>query len=173
MAEFPAALPFVLAHEGGQVNDPDDPGGATNFGVTQATLDRWNEKHPEAAFPASVNDLSLDQASAIYRADYWRFDGLDEQRVATKLLDMAVNMGLGTAVKLAQEALNDLGACLRVDGAYGPKTEATINSVGADRMLALLCAASADHYQALAAWRPASRKFLKGWLKRAAEVPHP
>lgn len=171
MAELSKALSYVLAHEGGFSNDPDDPGGATNFGIIQKTLDAWNEKHHEAGFPASVRELTVDQAAEIYRANYWRFDGLDDQRVATKLFDMVVNMGMIAAVKLTQEALNDLGAGLTLDGRYGPRTEATINYVAPESMLQLLCAASADHYQALAAWRPASQKFLKGWLKRAAEVP--
>jgi type VI secretion system secreted protein VgrG len=167
MADFFRALPFLLRHEGGWSDNPADPGGATNFGITLAEAQRHGI--PDAT---ALLHITPDQVAAIYKADYWRFDGLTGQAVATKLLDMAANMGLGTAVKLAQGALNGIGAGLQEDGHYGPATEASLNAVDPSRVVGLLCQASADHYRDIVSLRPASGVFLRGWLNRAAEVPN-
>lgn len=187
MATFSAALPYILRHEGGWSKDKDDPGGATNFGITLNVL-RGLGRDADLDGDGITGDLDLDHdgdvdeddlkrmtpelAGLIYQRNYWRFDGVYDQRVATKACDMAVNMGVKAAVRLIQEELNDLGAGLTTDGLYGAKTEATLNAVHPDRMLNLLCMVSADHYRAVVAKRPTSQKFLRGWLARAAEVPH-
>jgi type VI secretion system secreted protein VgrG len=165
-ASFDLALPWVLRHEGGWSDDPSDPGGATNYGITLETARRHGIIGKDA-----LSRITPDQVAEIYRKDYWRFNLVEDQRVATKLMDMAVNMGLMTTVKLAQGVLNDLGASLVVDGVWGPKTRECINAVSPDRMLTLLSTKSADYYRAIVAKRPESVKFLKGWLNRAAEVP--
>lgn len=69
MEPFERALDFVLAWEGGYTNDPLDPGGATNLGITQREYDqwRWNRKRPAR----SVREIALDEARAIYRDQYW------------------------------------------------------------------------------------------------------
>ena len=166
MADLARALPFVLRHEGGWSDDAADPGGATNFGITLATAQRHGIMDADA-----LRAITPEQVEAIYRQDYWRFDGIDDQAVATKVFDMAVNMGLRTAVHLVQEVLNGLGAAVQEDGYWGPNTLAALNACRPDRVLDLLCLESAEHYQLLVANRPASGKFLKGWLARAAEVP--
>ena len=166
MADLARALPFVLRHEGGWSDDAADPGGATNFGITLATAQRHGIMDADA-----LRAITPEQVEAIYRQDYWRFDHVDDQRVATKVFDMAVNMGLRTAVYMVQEALNSLGASLKDDGRWGPVTEASVNATRPDQLLQLLCDEAADYYRAIVAARPTSAKFLKGWLARAAEVP--
>jgi type VI secretion system secreted protein VgrG len=167
MADFLRALPYVLAHEGGWSDDPDDPGGATMRGITLATARRHG-----IFTKTSLREITPEKLAEIYQADYWRFNGIISQRVATKLLDMAVNFGLETAVKMAQEALNDLaGDILREDGHWGSKTEQCLNTVLAPQMLQLLCHEAAGRYLDIVRARPASKKFLNGWMKRASEVP--
>lgn len=166
MAAFDLALPYVLSHEGGWSNDPADPGGATNFGITMETARRHGIRTPDELLritPAQVAD--------IYRKDYWVWDGVEDQQVATKLFDMGVNMGVRTAVRLCQDGLNTLGAALEVDGRLGPKTLESINAVTSNHMLDVLAYEAADYYKAIVAKRPESRKFLKGWLKRAEDRP--
>ena len=166
MANLTQALPWVLQHEGGWSDDPVDPGGATNFGITLKVARRHGI--------ATVDDLRQitdEKVAEIYRADYWRFDGVDDQAVATKLFDMVVNLGPRIGVKLLQESLNDIGASLDVDGFYGTATEMALNATRPDRLLDLLCQACAERYQHLVNGTPALGKFLHGWLVRAAEVP--
>lgn len=166
MANFARALPWVLRHEGGWSNDPLDHGGPTQMGITLAVA----QKHgiPDAA---ALQHITAEQVEAIYRADYWWFDGIDDQRVATKLLDIAINCGPSTAVRLAQHALVGLGAHLSEDGILGPRTTAALNAVTPNHMLDLLCQAAAEHYRGIVARNPQQVRFLKGWLNRAGEIP--
>jgi type VI secretion system secreted protein VgrG len=166
MADFARALPFVLQHEGGWSDDPDDPGGATNQGITLATAQRHGIMTKDA-----LRVITPEVVAAIYEADYWRFGGVYDQRVATKLFDMTVNMGRKTSVKLVQNGLNELGASLIPDGCWGPATENCVNAVDSGQMLEMLCRVSEERYRAIVADRPKSAKYLNGWLKRAAEVP--
>jgi lysozyme family protein len=167
MAKFEPALAYTLKHEGGWSDDPADPGGATNYGITLKTAQRHGIATKEA-----LKTITPEQVAAIYKADYWRFDGINNQRVATKLFDMAVNMGLETAIKLSQRAINANGIVLTIDGRLGSVTLAALNNCELVLLMQLLCAVSADYYRKIVAKRPASQKFLKGWLKRAAEVPN-
>ena len=166
MADFTHALPWVLLHEGGWSDDPSDRGGATNKGITLATAQRHGISTVE-----DLRQITDEKVAQVYRADYWRFDGLDEDRVAMKIFDMAVNMGLRSAVRMVQAQLNALGAGLAEDGIWGPTTEGSVNAVEPNHFLALLVEASVGHYRAIVARRPESGKFLLGWLARAAEVP--
>lgn len=171
MATLTQALPWVLRHEGGWSDDPDDPGGATNHGITLAKA----QKHGVAT-AEDLRQITDAKVAEIYQQDYFRFyEGLDDSRVATKIFDLAVNMqefgSHGPAIRIVQEALNTLGAGLEVDGCWGPRTEASVNAANPAQLLEQICQEAAEHYQAIVANRPASGKFLKGWLARAASVP--
>lgn len=161
MASFALALPYVLRHEGGWSDDPDDPGGATMHGITLETAKRHGITTKEA-----LRAITPEQEAAIYREDYWRFDGIESQRVATKLFDMAVNMGLRTAVKLLQRGLE-----IQADGVFGPKTEFEVNHRLPDVVLEILVEESRRHYLDICIARPKSKKYLDGWMARANEVP--
>jgi lysozyme family protein len=166
------ALTFTLGNEGGYSNHPADPGGATNFGIIQRTLDRWNGIHPELNFPPDVKNLTMEQAEAIYRADYWRWDDITAPAIAIKLFDIGVNCGLATAVKLLQKAVNTLvNPPLAVDGQIGPKTLGAANGQSPDAVLDAICKVQAGYYNAIVTRNPSQGVFLKGWLKRAAMKP--
>jgi lysozyme family protein len=161
MADFQKALAYTLKHEGGWSDDPDDPGGATNFGITLATARRFGVKTKE-----ELRAISKERVAEIYEAGYWKFGGIENQRVATKLFDMAVNMGPDAAARLLCRAL-----WLVPDGRLDAATVGIANAADSDELLARLCKESENHYRAIVKRRPASVKFLKGWLKRATEVP--
>jgi lysozyme family protein len=171
MALFAEALPFVLLHEGGFSDDPADHGGRTNFGITQRALGAFRLEHPDLVLPADVADLTEDEAGVVYHADYWCFDGIESQRVATKAFDMAVNMGLRRAVKLLQTALNANGARLVVDGLYGGRTEAAVNAADEALLLRQLVSASAAYYRSIIERNPSQSRFAAGWLTRASALP--
>ena len=167
MASFAYALDFLIPHEGGTSNNPNDSGGRTKYGVTQASLTAFMTAHPACGFSDDVYALTLTQAATFYAtAGYWKFSTLKSDQVGAKLLDMSVNMGSHQAVKLAQQILG-----VTVDGQYGPATEAAINAQDPSAFVAALCQSSADYYQSLVVSRPLNAVFLRGWLKRAADVP--
>jgi lysozyme family protein len=102
---FAACLAFTLKFEGGFVNNPNDPGGATSLGVTQRTLAAWRHK------PVSVGDvrsLSTAEAGDIYRAMYWAHIGGDTLPKGVDLMafDIAVNMGTGRSEQWLNETAN-------------------------------------------------------------------
>ena len=165
-SDFTTAFNYTLKYEGSWANDPDDPGGPTMFGITLNTAKSYGINEPEA-----LKKISLETAAAILREGYWRFDTISDQRVATKLFDMAVNMGLGKAVKYLQMSLNVYGAELRVDGVFGAETSRAANSCDPELILDLLCGVSREHYESAARRSPSSKKFLPGWLRRAEMRP--
>lgn len=152
MAEFELAIPTVLANEGGYVNDPNDPGGETKYGIDK-------ESYPNV----DIKNLTMAQATAIYLRDFWKFDGLLNQDVANKLFDSYVNMK-HAAIKVAQQVVGTTA-----DGAYGPNTEHLINAMDSGFFLSKFRAALASHYQEIVATHPSEAKFLNGWLRRAAQ----
>src|SRR5882724_9263143 len=123
-SEFNIAIKVVLANEGGYVNNPADPGGETNFGISKRS-------YPNV----DIKNLTRDSAAEIYRHDYWLYGDLNNQDVATKLLDMSVNMGIKRAITLCQISLNDIGEHCGVDGKWGHGTESTINGSDANVLL--------------------------------------
>jgi lysozyme family protein len=173
MSEFMRALPYVLDNEGanlphgGKCNIPGDSGGRTNCGVSTPALADFNRRHPELRFPGDTWALTPDQIATFYRLAYWRYDGIAAQPVATKILDMGVNMGSGTAVELAQKVLG-----VTVDDAWGPASQAACNAQDSNALLARLAQVSSAHYRAIVAAKPADAKFLPDWLRRAARVPN-
>lgn len=170
----------IVAREGGFVNDPADPGGATNFGVTLGTLRRLKKDiNGDGRIDAEdVRALTRDQAVAIFVEDYFRRPGLGDlpAPLQPSVFDMYVNAG-ANAVKILQRLLNEMGHGLRVDGAIGPETLAA--TAAAARLDPVLFAdaygiARRNYYYSLADARPASRKYARtrtggkgGWILRA------
>jgi len=161
----------VIAREGGYVNDPDDPGGPTKYGITQNTLAAYLGR------PVSVSEvaaLTQRQAHAIYRSNY-----IDRPRVNLApaplqpfLLDSAVNHGPADAVRMLQRVLSDVGTLeLAIDGVMGPQTaeaaRVTLTRTGDRLLLSSLADERRRLYLRLTAERPALKKFLAGWIARA------
>jgi len=152
MADFYQAIPITLANEGGYVNDPNDPGGETKYGISK-------RRYPNL----DIKNLTVADATAIYLRDFWLFGGLVSQAVANKMFDMYVNME-HAVIKIAQSIIN-----VPVDGVYGPHTETAINASDPVLFLPNLKAHLATHYRAIAMANPNEAKFLNDWLRRAAQ----
>ncbi len=117
----------ILAREGGYVNDPDDPGGATNHGVTVHTMRRLGlDLNGDGKVDvADVRVLSADRALQIFIDEYFHRPGIDALPAALQpsVFDMYVNAG-NNAVKILQRLLNQMRISVTVDGAIGPHTAA-------------------------------------------------
>ena len=170
----------IVAREGGFVNDPDDPGGATNYGVTIHTMRRLGlDLDRDGDVDVSdVRRLSRAQAEEIFIKHYFyrpRIDGLPTDLQAS-VFDMYVNAG-ANAVKILQRLLRDMGCDVAVDGVIGPQTIAAAEIAARDAPDHLADAygiARRNYYFRLADARPASRKYARsrrggkgGWIKRA------
>ena len=173
MADLRKALDYVLGWEGGLSDHPSDHGGKTNLGITQAALDAARKARPKAGYPKDVADLSTEQAVDIYSRDYvpkgW--DGILDQAVATVYLDMAVNSGPGRATTLLQRALCATGNPVNVDGSFGPKTLAALNAADPSQLIGAYQQQRVAFYTHLVDSDPTQAVFLRGWLRRANNIP--
>lgn len=156
MARFIDAIETVLAHEGGYVNDPNDRGGETNFGISK-------RKYPNVDIAA----LTRHGAIEIYRRDYWLpiYNEIESQTAATKVFDLAVNTGHRRAHQLAQWACCDAGRLVRVDGLFGPRTLEAVNYADHELFVKLLIYRAVGFYRDLAR-SPSQRGFLYSWVAR-------
>ncbi|CUH81738.1 putative Peptidoglycan domain protein [Tritonibacter multivorans] len=170
----------IIAREGGYVNDPDDPGGATNHGVTIHTMRRLGlDLTRDGQIDArDVRRLTRKQAEEIFLRDYFfapRLDLLPEPLQAT-VFDMQVNAGR-QAVRLLQRLLRDMGYDLAIDGQMGPQTARAAHAAAGVDAMALVDAygiARRNYYFDLADRRPPMRKYARsrsggkgGWITRA------
>lgn len=107
MTRFQAALAFTLTWEGGYVNHPADPGGATNYGITQRTYDNYRRRLGLDERP--VKQIDAEEVSAIYHRDYWLAAGCDQHppAFAAALFDATVHSGPGNSLRWAHEAAGD------------------------------------------------------------------
>ncbi|WP_136645452.1 holin-associated N-acetylmuramidase [Tabrizicola sp. YIM 78059] len=176
----------IVAREGGFVNDPDDPGGATNHGVTIGTLRRLgiDVNRDRRIDVADVKALTRAQAVEIYLEHYYRRPGIAAlpEPIQASVFDMYVNAG-ANAVRILQRLLTEMGFPCEPDGVIGPKTirAAQLAHEAAPAHLAdAYGIARRNYYYALADSRPASRKFARrkdggkgGWILRAEEFISP
>lgn len=172
MNNFDSAINVILEHAGGYSNDHEDSGGETNFGITQKSLDSWWKL---LDIPATVKDLLRVDAIKYYKNVWWEkynYGAINSLSIATKIFDMAVNMGTEEAHKLVQRALNCCGYHIVVDGILGDDTLYFINKInsqGGDKTLKWeLCDEQKWFYEHLVEEHPELEKFLAGWLNRAA-----
>ena len=174
MAKFEAFIKTLLKHEGGFVNDPADPGGATNKGITFKTFKQY-AKDTLGIEPTLENlkNLSDGQASKIYKKGYWdkiRGDEIKDQNLANIVFDFYVNAGKNAA-KLLQQVINKLGGNLVVDGIIGSVTMEALAKLDQKKVYMLYKKSRVDYYQRLCERNPRLKKFLKGWLNRVNSFP--
>lgn len=176
----------IVAREGGFVNDPDDPGGATNYGVTIGTMRRLglDLTGDGQVTAADVKALSRAQATDIFIEHYWRRPRICDlpAPLHATVFDMYVNAG-SNAVRILQRLVRDMRIEVTVDGVIGPQTIAVVDralEAAPDTLVDAYGIARRNYYYALADRRPASRKYARrrdggkgGWILRAEEFLSP
>lgn len=154
-------MKYVFGEEGGYVNNPNDKGGATKYGVTQGTYDAWLKRHGLPSDP--VKNLKLERAHEIYRG-YW-----DAARCALAkppldliLFDTAINFGAGRAIEFLQIALQ-----VKPDKVFGPATHDVFAKYADHKSLANNIVNQRVAYRHKRVKKdPTQKEFLKGWLNR-------
>ena len=176
----------IVSREGGYVNDPDDPGGATKYGVTIHTMRKLGlDLNRDGRVDAEdVRRLSRDQATDIFVKHYFEGPGIAAlpEALQPSVFDMYVNAG-ANAVRILQRLVTKMGYPLAVDGAIGPKTIAATEAAwrAAPEIIADAYGIERrNYYYRLADQRAASRKYARrkdggkgGWITRAEEFIDP
>ena len=176
----------IVAREGGYVNDPDDPGGATKYGVTIHTMRRLglDLTGDGRVTVADVRALTRAQAVDVFIKHYFKRPGVAElpETLHATVFDMYVNAG-ANAVKILQRLLVKMGHAVGVDGGIGPQTIAATQAAYAkapDHLADAYGIARRNYYYALADARSASRKYARrrdggkgGWIVRAEDFISP
>lgn len=148
---FDVVFDRVLGHEGGYVNDPNDPGGETQWGISKRSYPHIN-----------IKELTRDGAKEIYRRDFWDRLGADglPDGVAFQLFDFAVNSGIGTAIRYLQRAIG-----VADDGYWGPISKAKALATSETDMILGLNAERLEFMTKLKNWQFHGR----GWARRIAQ----
>lgn len=176
----------IIQREGGYVNDPDDPGGATKFGVTIHTMRRLGLDLTQdgKVDVQDVKALSENEALEIFKRHYFQKPRIGElpEVIHSSVFDMYVNAG-SNAVKILQKMLRKFDQTISVDGGIGPKTISAAKRVYDEAPLFFADAYGIErrnYYYELADRRPQSRKYAQnrdggkgGWIKRAEEFISP
>ncbi len=159
-ARFERCLDEVLKFEGGYVDHPRDPGGATNMGITLATLKAWRGV---PVSKADVRALTRSEAAAIYHKNYWLASGADAAPAGLDLMlfDASVNHGVGRAVKWVQNILG-----LKQDGIAGPDTRAALAKADSHSAAMDMAKTRDAFYKSLSTYDT----FGKGWMRRLNHV---
>lgn len=157
---FDRCFELVLEHEGHYVNDPRDPGGRTNLGVTQRA---WEAYLVRTVTEGDMRALTPKIVKPFYKFNYWdKIKGdLLPAGIDYAAFDFAVNSGVGRAAKMLQQV-----AGVTADGAIGPKSLEAIKACGPQQVVDALCDMRLDFLKRL----PTFETFGKGWSRRVAEV---
>lgn len=160
MDKFLKYLDWILVHEGGYVNHPKDPGGATNYGITQDVYN--NYLHSSGKKSQSVSLITRREVEAIYRVKYWMAIKGDQLPVGWDYaaFDFAINSGISRAIKMMQLAVG-----VADDGVIGEKTIAAVRAAPRDALKAYI-----DLRRNFLCSLKTFPTFGKGWMRRVDEV---
>jgi hypothetical protein len=159
---FQKALDFTLKWEGGKVDNPHDPGGRTNMGITQATYERYLRRKKQTV--KDVYTITAAEVAEIYETDYWNSAQCQRMipTLAISMFDTAVNFGVGGAVLFLQEALG----LTKPDGIFGSNTAAAMMVQNTSETAIKLCQGRIAYRHQRVTENPSQQVFLQGWLNR-------
>jgi len=178
MANFAISFALLIDEEGGYVNNPVDAGGETYAGISRhfnsnwpgwPMVDHYKVIHPNLKDlnAALASDTQVQLAlSQFYKFKYWNFDSVPSQLVANKMLEMEVNFGSGSAVKILQQGLVRLGYRVSLDGSLGPATILAMGNAKEPDLLHALRTYSVLYRVHRILAQPDQIQFLEGWVWR-------
>lgn len=152
--KYNKVISIILEHEGGYVNNPNDPGGETKYGISKKSYPNLD-----------IKSLTSEQAKQIYYNDFWvplKLDNIESERLRLHLFDFAVNAGKSKAIKTLQDVLGRLET--------GKMENDTIRAanLSTKNVPKLYAEERIAYYKRLAKAR--GDQFLKGWLKRVDDI---
>ena len=157
---YQECLEMILHHEGGYVNHPEDPGGATNLGVTKRVYEEWVGR---TVTLDKMEQLQVSDVAPIYKKNYW--DRVKGDQLPSGLdlcvFDFGVNAGPVRSAKMLQSCVD-----ATEDGVIGPKTLARVSEQDTEELIKLFSVKREEYYKSLKHFET----FGRGWLRRNEDV---
>jgi lysozyme family protein len=149
--KFEVAIERILGHEGGYVNDPEDPGGETNWGISKRSYPHID-----------IKNLTRDDAKKLYERDFWIpvAGKIGDDALQFQVLDAAVNHGMGNATRFVQRAIG-----VADDGHFGPHSQAALGRMTIYDVHLLFMAERFEFWAKLKSFD----SFGRGWVRRGAK----
>lgn len=166
MSYFQEAVERVLPIEGGFSNDPNDAGGATNWGITLDDLRVY--RHNLSLGVSDIQALTQAQAIPIYQSLYWNKLNLDtctNEAACLGIFDQAVNRGIEVVVRQVQDVLG-----VTQDGSIGPQTLQALNSYNPNQFIVDFVCLAQQSYIQIVLNKPSQIEFLRGWIIRTQGI---
>lgn len=163
-SNFDIAFQDVIGLEGGYVNDPDDPGGETKYGISKRS-------YPQV----DIKNLSLEQAKQIYYRDFWLrmlLDRVESSKICNEIFEQGVNMGRSKAIEHVQKSARMIGLDVFVDGYVGEQTVKAIGDIirrgASDPFMKCMNGFQFMWYVDIVTNKSTQKKYFVGWLKRVS-----
>lgn len=171
---FNFAVSVVLDHEGGLSDNKADPGGITKYGISLRFIksEKLDLNGDGVISKEDIINLNKAKANSIYYKYFWvkyHFDEIDNQIIATKAFDMAVNSGGSQSIKLLKRAINKIiSEPVTIDSTLDDETIDIINNIDCDRLHRAMVAVEKDFYLQIIKEHEQFAVFKDGWMKRAS-----
>lgn len=169
--KYQLAIGFVLSHEGGYSNNPNDLGGETNYGISKRFLNANNIDIK------NIKDITVSQAKLIYYTYFWlpiKAEEINDNKIALMLFDTAVLCGKSKAIEFLQQAIT-LFVPITVDGIIGHETLGAINKITEsdfyrEYLIDIFATIRKKFHIDIARSNSSQATFIKGWLNRVNEL---
>jgi lysozyme family protein len=165
---FEKMVDFIIENEGGYVNHPNDPGGATKYGIS---LRFYRNLKPDATKKDITNITKQDAIDIYYKHWYskYNYDAIEDDILSSKVFDFSINMGPARAHKIFQTSINAANKekLVVVDGIIGPATLSHANNSDPVKLVDFLALNACKYYLSLCENNEANYKFIVGWINRA------
>lgn len=170
-SKFESIIDKNLEHEGGYVNNKNDRGGETNYGITKPFMEEYKYALPsEKTIP--IKDLTAEDAKLLYKAmwDRYNLGYIRDKNLAYVIYDYMINSYAGTVAKRTQEILNTRGASLKVDGNIGEKSLNAIHNSDPQWLIDEILKNRQYYYREQVRKAPSQREFYAGWMNRLNKI---
>lgn len=169
--KFNSIIDNNLKHEGGYVNNKNDKGGKTKYGITEPFMEDFKYALPGGR-TIPIEELTVDDAKRMYKAlwDRYNLGYIRDKNVAYVIFDYMINTFYHTAAKRVQEILNTQGAALKVDGHLGEKSLNAIHNSNTRWLIDAILKNRYYHYREQVKDDPAQYEFYTGWMNRLNRI---
>jgi len=175
VADYQLCIPIVLENEGGLVDNPNDRGGITNYGVSlrfakdTGDMELFDIDGDGDIDREDIKKLSIEDATEGFKKYFWDKFDLDNEmsnKIALVVFDIAVNHGNKNAANMIQKTLVEMGYNIVIDGIVGPRTLAALHSANEEKFVDGILDVRSRFYDRIVERNPSQKVFLKGWKNR-------